>query len=47
MMRFRMLSVDLFERHVTLRMPFRFGAATVTQCPQAFVRVQIEVAQVV
>lgn len=43
MMQLRVVSVDLFERHVTLRLPFRFGAATVTQCPQAFVRVQIEV----
>jgi hypothetical protein len=42
-MRFRVVSVDLFERHVTLRLPFRFGAATVTQCPQALVRVQIDV----
>ena len=43
MMQLRVVSVDLFERHVTLRLPFRFGAATVTQCPQAYVRVQIEV----
>lgn len=42
MTQLRLLSVDLFERHVTLRLPFRFGAATVTQCPQAFVRVQID-----
>jgi hypothetical protein len=34
--------VRLFQRHVTLRLPFRFGAATVTQCPQAFVRVRAE-----
>jgi len=39
----RLVSVELFERHVTLRLPFKFGAATVTQCPQAFVRVQIDV----
>jgi hypothetical protein len=36
-------SVALFERPVTLRLPFRFGAATVTRCPQAFVRVELEV----
>ncbi len=42
MTQLRVVSVDLFERHVTLRLPFRFGAATVTQCPQAFVRVQID-----
>ena len=39
----RISEVLLFERHVTLRLPFRFGAATVTQCPQAFVRVRGEV----
>lgn len=35
----RLRAVELYERPVTLRLPFRFGAATVTQCPQAFVRV--------
>jgi hypothetical protein len=35
--------VQLFQRPVTLRLPFRFGAATVTQCPQAFVQVRAEV----
>lgn len=35
--------VALFERPVRLRLPFRFGAATVTECPQAFVRVRAEV----
>ncbi len=39
----RLRSVELFERPVTLRLPFRFGAATVTRCPQAFVRVEAEV----
>ena len=39
----RIRDVRLFERHVTLRLPFRFGAATVTQCPQAFVQVRAEV----
>ena len=39
----RMRSVKLYERAVTLRLPFRFGAATVTRCPQAFARVEIEV----
>ena len=33
----RVRAVELFERPVTLRLPFRFGAATVTRCPQAFV----------
>jgi len=35
----RVHEVQLYQRHVTLRLPFRFGAATVTQCPQAFVHV--------
>ena len=35
--------VELYERPVTLRLPFRFGAATVTRCPQAFVRVEAQV----
>lgn len=39
----RVRAVELFERPVTLRLPFRFGAATVTRCPQAFVRLDAEV----
>ncbi len=39
----RLRSVELYERPVTLRLPFRFGAATVTRCPQAYVRVEAEV----
>jgi hypothetical protein len=39
----RLLGIDFFERRVSLRLPFRFGAATVTQAVQAFVRVQAEV----
>ena len=39
----RIREVQLYQRHVTLRLPFRFGAATVTQCPQAFVLVRAEV----
>jgi hypothetical protein len=38
----RVRAISLFQRHVTLRLPFRFGAATVTQCPQAYVRVSVE-----
>jgi hypothetical protein len=34
--------VRLFERDVRLRMPFRFGVVTLTQAPQCFVRVRIE-----
>jgi len=39
--RFSVEAVELFERDVTLRMPFRFGVVTLTACPQAFVRVRI------
>jgi len=37
-------AVDLRVRQVELRLPFRFGAATLTACPQLFVRVDVEVA---
>ncbi|MEP6941372.1 MAG: enolase C-terminal domain-like protein [Betaproteobacteria bacterium] len=40
--RLRVVAVELFERPVRLRLPFRFGAVTVTACPQAFVRAAIE-----
>lgn len=40
-MRFRVTSVDLFERDVRLRMPFRFGVVTLTAAPQAFARARI------
>lgn len=43
-LRLRVRAVELYERPVVLRLPFRFGAATVTRCPQAFVRVHAEVA---
>jgi hypothetical protein len=39
--RLRVREVELRERDVQLRMPFRFGAATLRECPQAFVRVRI------
>jgi hypothetical protein len=39
---FRLAQIDLFERPVVLRLPFRFGVVTLTQCPQAFVRVRID-----
>jgi hypothetical protein len=38
---FRVIAIDLYERPVALRIPFRFGAATVTHAPQAFVRARI------
>ena len=39
--RFQILAAEAFERDVRLRLPFRFGAATVTAAPQAFVRVRV------
>src|SRR5678816_1903695 len=40
-MRFGVRQIDLFERDVRLRMPFRFGIVTLTESPQAFGRVRI------
>jgi Enolase C-terminal domain-like len=39
--RFAIVRVELFERATPLRLPFRFGATTVTQAPQAFARVEL------
>ena len=39
--RFAVTALECFERPVTLRLPFRFGAATVSEAPQAFVRATI------
>ncbi|MDB5804834.1 MAG: hypothetical protein JWN73_2156 [Betaproteobacteria bacterium] len=39
---FKIAAIDLFERKVNLRLPFRFGVVTLTACPQAFVRTVIE-----
>ncbi len=41
-LRVRIRAIDLFERPVKLRMPFRFGVVTLTETPQAFVRVTVE-----
>ena len=41
--RLHVLAIELFERPVRLRIPFRFGLATVTHAPQAFVRARIAV----
>lgn len=38
----RVTAVDLFERPVPFRIPFKFGATLVTQTPQAFVRASVE-----
>jgi len=40
--RFRVQEIALHERPVKLRLPFRFGVVTLTECPQAFARVRIE-----
>ncbi|RYF41356.1 MAG: mandelate racemase [Comamonadaceae bacterium] len=40
--RFAVREIVLYERPVTLRLPFRFGVVTLTECPQAFARVRIE-----
>ncbi|MEI6721655.1 MAG: hypothetical protein WCO67_12875, partial [Betaproteobacteria bacterium] len=40
-MKFSIPSIELFERDVRLRMPFRFGVVTLTEAPQAVARVRI------
>ena len=42
---FTVVALELFERDVRLRLPFRFGGATLRDAPQAFVRARIEDAQ--
>ena len=42
--RFAVREIRLHERPVRLRLPFRFGVVTLTECPQAFVRARIELA---
>jgi hypothetical protein len=39
--RFTVAELQLSERPVRLRLPFRFGVVTLTHCPQAFVRARI------
>ena len=39
---FAVREIELYERPVVLRLPFRFGVVTLTHCPQAFVRARIE-----
>ncbi len=39
--RLRLFSVDLYERPVKLRLPFRFGVVTLREAPQLFVRARI------
>ncbi|OHV19159.1 mandelate racemase [Rhizobium sp. RMa-01] len=40
--RIRIVEIDAFERDISLRLPFRFGAATLEKAPQAFLRVRVE-----
>jgi len=40
-MKFSVRAIELFERDVHLRLPFRFGIVTLTHAPQAFVRARI------
>ena len=40
--RFHVRAIELFERPVHLRLPFRFGVVTLREAPQAFVRARIE-----
>ncbi|HTN26568.1 MAG TPA: enolase C-terminal domain-like protein [Burkholderiales bacterium] len=37
----KVAALELFERDVRLRMPFRFGVVTLTESPQAFVRARV------
>jgi hypothetical protein len=37
----RVVAVELYERPVVLRMPFRFGVVTLTEAPQVFVRARV------
>ena len=41
LLRVRIDEIALFQREVTLRLPFRFGVVTLMHCPQAFARVHL------
>ena len=41
---FSIAAIELLERPVVLRLPFRFGVVTLTACPQAFVRATLSMA---
>jgi L-alanine-DL-glutamate epimerase-like enolase superfamily enzyme len=43
-LRFQIEEIRFAERDVALRLPFRFGAATVTACPQVYVKARIRFA---
>lgn len=40
--RLRLLDVELYERPIRLRLPFRFGIVTLTHAPQVFVRARVQ-----
>ncbi|MBO9649833.1 MAG: hypothetical protein J7605_15095 [Variovorax sp.] len=40
--RLRALSVEFGVRAMSLRLPFKFGASTLTRCPQVFVRATVD-----
>jgi L-alanine-DL-glutamate epimerase-like enolase superfamily enzyme len=40
-LKLKCVAVELYERPVRLRLPFRFGVVTLTEAPQAFVRARI------
>jgi L-alanine-DL-glutamate epimerase-like enolase superfamily enzyme len=43
-LKLRVVAIELHERPVRLRLPFRFGVVTLTAAPQAFVRARIRLA---
>ncbi|TAN48260.1 MAG: mandelate racemase [Betaproteobacteria bacterium] len=43
-MKFEVAAIELLERDVSLRLPFRFGVVTLTAAPQAFVRCRVRCA---
>jgi L-alanine-DL-glutamate epimerase-like enolase superfamily enzyme len=44
--RLRLVEAQFFERQVRLRLPFRFGAATLREAPQLFVRARVAFGEV-
>ena len=40
-LQFQIREIELYERPVVLRLPFKFGVVTLRECPQAFVRARI------
>src|SRR5262249_38142710 len=41
----RVRAIELFERPIRLRLPFRFGIVTLREAPQAYARVVVELAE--